>query len=292
VEEPPPPARQLGLLEALGGMFTPGKGPFGFSVSGSYRLKEGNFSGHTILRFNHQAVVPRSAFITFNVGPIWKKYGQNPEYFRAVNLADPVYSQREVHVSVDGSLLKDFDRYINSVSITMKKEHENGKSTLGELMVDRNTFTEKANRFKMVYGYDGDKDRVKWLSYQYRVKWSFRDGGALEGDWQTTASPMINVVPPYERREIIVQGDPEALKKAGVRSALVRFSYTFFGRPATRQVLVKVGESPAEQRFEMIQPKGEYTYQYAVTWYLAGGKQLSRALSPDASGLIFVDELP
>lgn len=292
VEEPPPPAQQLGLVDALGNMFSSGKGPFGFSLTASYRLIEGEFKGHTVLHFNHQSLVQRSAFLTFNVGPLYKKYGQNPEYFRAVNLADPIYSQREVHVNVDGSLLKDFDRYINSVSVTVKKDHEGGKTTLGELVVDRNTFTEKANKFKMVYGFDGDKDRTKWLAYQYRVKWSFRDGGVLEGDWKTTSSPMVNVVPPYERREITVQGDPEAMKKAGVRSALVRLSYSFFGKPATKQVLVKVGESPAEQRFELIQPKGEYAYQYAVTWYLNGGRQINRPLAPDASGLIFVDEVP
>jgi hypothetical protein len=195
-------------------------------------------------------------------------------------------------VSVDGSQLKDFDRYINSVSVTVKKDHESGKTTLGELVVDRDTFTQKSARFKMIYGYDGDRDRNRWLSYAYRVKWSFRDGGALEGDWRTATAPVINVLPPYERREITVQGDPEAMKKAGVRSALVRLTYNFFGKPRTRQVLVKVGESPAEQTFELIQPRGEYGYQYAVTWYLAGGRQLSRPMTPDASGLIFVDELP
>ena len=58
---------------------------------------------------------------------------------------------------------------------------------------------------------------------------------------------MVNVMPPYERREITVQGDPEALKKAGVRSALVRITYQLFGKPRTTQVLVKVGESAPEQ---------------------------------------------
>jgi hypothetical protein len=159
-------------------------------------------------------------------------------------------------------------------------------------VVNRQNFAEKANVFKMVYGRDGDKDDGQWLTYQYRVRWSFRDGGAVEGDWKTATGPVVNVVPPYERREITVQGDPEALKKAGVRSAVVRLTYSFFGKPTSKQILVKVGESPAEQHFELIQPKGEYGYQYAVTWYLNGGKQVSRPIGPDASGLIFVDEIP
>ena len=103
-------------------------------------------------------------------------------------------------VSVDGSLLNDFDKYINNVSVTVKKDHENGTSTLGEVVVDRATFTQNANRFAVQYGYDGDHDRTKWLDYQYRTKWNFRDGGSYEEDWKTVNSPMVNVLPPYERR--------------------------------------------------------------------------------------------
>jgi len=291
VDEPPPPAQREGALDSLMKLIGGSKTSV-FSLTGSYRLKDTSSSGHTVMNFNHQAPAKRASFITFNVGDLYKRYGGSEDYFKAVNLADPVYSQREVLVSVDGSLLADFDRYINSVTVTVKKDHESGTSTVGEVVVDRGTFAEKANRFSVIYGWNNDADRSKWLEYGYRVKWSFRDGGTLEEDWRTTNSPMINVMPPYERREISVEGDPQAMKDAGVKYALVRVNYDFFGRSRSRQVLAKVKGTPIEEKFEIIQPRGEYQYQYEIKWHMADGKEVTRPLSTDASGLIFVDELP
>lgn len=292
-EEPPPPSQQESALDSLTKLISGASSRTTYlSLTESYRLKEMSSSGHTVLNFNHQAVSKRTALITFNIGDLYKKYGEDGNYFKSVNLADPIYSQREVLVSVDGSLLNDFDKYINSVSVTIKKDHENGTSTIGEVVVDRNTFTQKANRFSVVYGWDGDKDRAKWLEYQYRVRWSFLDGAVLEEDWRTTNSPMINVVPPYERHEVSVEGDPQTMKQAGVRYSLVKVSYDFFGKTKTKQILIRVKDKPVQETIELIQPKGEYRYTYEVKWGLQEGQEISKPPTDDSSGIIFIDEMP
>lgn len=293
VEEAPPAKQEMGLLEAISSASGMGMGgSAGIGITASYRLKDMKSSGHTILNFNHQSSVTRHNLITFNVGDLFKRYGKNPDYFKAINLADPIYSQREVLVSVDGSLLNDFDKYINNVSVTVKKDHENGISTLGEVVVDRATFTQNANRFSVQYGYEGDHDRNKWLNYQYRTKWNFRDGGSYEEDWKTVNSPMVNVLPPYERRQISVEGDGAAMQKAGVKYAVVKINYNFFGKPQTKQVVTKVAGAPLAEKLDIIQPVGDYKYQYEVRWHMADGRDVVKPLATDASGLIFVDELP
>ncbi|MCL6519382.1 MAG: hypothetical protein K6T99_06080 [Armatimonadetes bacterium] len=294
VEEPPPPSQQENALDSLMKLVTRGSssGSSYFSLTGSYRLKEISSSGHTVLNFSHQAVSKRIALISFNIGDLYKKYGGNEKYFKAVNLADPMFSQREVFVSVDGSLLEDFDKYINSVTVTIEKQHENGNSTVGEVVVDRDTFAQKANKFSVVYGWNGDNDRAKWLEYQYRVKWSFRDGAMLEEAWRKTSSPMINVVPPYERREILIEGDVQAMKNTGVKYCVVKLVYDFFGKPKSRQLLIRVKNEPIEERIAVIQPKGEYRYDYEVRWGLNDGSEVTKPLTADTSGIIFVDELP
>lgn len=293
VEEAPPAKQESGLTDALtnaiGGAV---KKVMPFSLSAAYRLKDMQSSGHTTMSFNHQATTERTTLITFNIGDLFKRYGQNSDYFKVVNLSDPVYSQREVFVSVDGSLLADFDKYINNVVVTIKKDHEAGASTIGEVMVDRRTFTQSANRFSVVYGWNGDNDRTKWLDYQYQVRWSFRDGGTVEEDWQTTSSPMINVTPAYERREISIEGDVKALADAGVKFALVTIRYDFFGKPKQKQVKVKIQGDSIEENIEIIQPKGQYDYQYEIKWYLANGNEVSKPLTDDNSGFILIDELP
>lgn len=294
VEEPPPPSQQENALDSLMKLITGGSssGSSYFSLTGSYRLKEISSSGHTVLNFSHQAVSKRTALISFNIGDLYKKYGGNEKYFKAVNLADPMFSQREVFVSVDGSLLDDFDKYINNVTVTIEKQHENGNSTVGEVVVDRNTFAQKANKFSVVYGWNGDNDRAKWLEYQYRVKWSFRDGATLEDEWRKTSSPMINVVPPYERREIFIEGDVQAMRDTGVKYCVVKLIYDFFGKPKSRQLLIRVKNEPIEERIAVIQPKGEYRYDYEVRWGLNDGSEVTKPLTADTSGIIFVDELP
>jgi hypothetical protein len=298
IDEAPPPRQEMGMVESLKTALGSGEGGGGmsslapFGLNASYRLKDIQSSGHTVLNFNHQAVVQRHSLIAFNVGNLFKRYGTNPDYFKAINLADPIYSQREVLVSADGSLLNDFDKYINNFSVTVKKEHDNGTSTLGEVVIDRTTFTQNANRFSVEYGWDGDRDRVKWLNYQYRTKWSFRDGGTYEEDWKESNGPMINVMPPYERRQISVEGDGAAMQKAGVKYAVVKIAYSFFGKPQNKQIVAKLQGAPIQEKLDIIQPTGDYKYQYEVRWHMNDGRDIVKPLASDASGIIFVDELP
>lgn len=290
-DEPAPPPKTdsglSGLLTDLAAKIVP------YSVTGTYRVKDIRTGGHTVLRLNHQGSVTRTAFITFNIGDLHRKYGSNPAYFATRNIGDTAFKQREVRISVDGTLAADFDRYVNSVTVTLRKVHQDGETTLREIVVNRETFSQSPQGFPMVYGWSGDTDRTAWLTYEYRTRWSFRDGGSREEDWKKSDNPALNLLPPYERREVTVTGDPEQLKKAGVRHAVVTLSYDFFGKPRSlRPVVLRLGTEPLEQKVELIQPRGDYRYRYDIQWHLADGKQLARTGITDTSGLILIDELP
>lgn len=299
VEEEPQPRQEMGIGQALAGLFGGGGGEGGssgsvlpISLSFGYRMKDIQSGGVSVLNFNHAAAIQRTNMIAFNVGPIFKKYGTNPSYFKAVNLQDPIYSQREVEVSVDGSVSQDFEKYINSVSIAVRKVHENGETTLGEVIVDKDSFAKNANRYTVVYGNQGDDDREKWLNFEYKVRWSFRDGGSYQTEWVKTNDPFVNVTPPYERREIRLEGDLGKLKDQGIRYALVKLSYTFFGKTKSEQVLVKMSDSTPPAGFILIQPKGVYNYTYEIRYRKADGTDLVKPKTQDDSGIILFDELP
>lgn len=289
-EPPPPPKNDSGLkalLDEAAARIT------GFSLTGTYRAKDLRTGGHTVLRLNHQASVNRTAFITFNIGDLHRRYGNNPAYFATRNTSDPAYKQREVRVSVDGSVAADFDRYVNSVTVTVRKVHQDGETTLREIVINRETFNQSPQGFPVVYGWSGDTDRTAWLDYEFRTRWSFRDGGSRDEDWKKADDPALNLLPPYERREVILTGDPEALKRAGVRHAVVTLAYDFFGKPRTlRPVVLRVQDGTLEQKVELVQPRGDYRYRYDIRWHLADGGQLAKTGVTDTSGLILVDELP
>lgn len=291
-DEPPPPPAPSG--EGLSGLLEQAKSKIlTYSLTGVYRTNDLRTEGHTVIHLNHQASSTRTALITFNIGDLHRKYGKNPAYFRVVNLDDPAYKQREVRIGVDGSLLSDFGKYVNSVTVTVRKAHEDGQTTLQEVVVNRETFAASPQGFGVVYGWHADSDRTAWLDYEYRTSWSFRDGGTHTEEWKKTDSPAINLLPPYERREVTIAGDLDALKKAGVRNAVVTLSYDFFGKPRSlRPVVLQIKDAQLEEKVELIQPRGDYRYRYDIRWHLGDGRDLAKAAVVDTSGLILVDEVP
>lgn len=291
-----PPDQRGGLMDALTSMMSQ-KGPLasgktvGFGASVGFQLKEMKSSGTSVLDFNHRSNVDRHSFVTFNIGDFFKKYGSDPRYFRAVNLGDPTFQQREVHVAVDAALIPDFDKYVNTVTVTLRKDHDNGEQTLQEIVLDRASVKAGTTDPRLVYGWDGDKDRIGWLDYTFRTRWSFKGGGTYETDWVKSNAPMIDLFAPYEHRTVQLVGDGGALKTKGVRAVIVQLDYPFFGEQRRPQLVVRPGEPIEEKQVEITQPLGQPDYDYVVTWQMDGNKRLT-SRGHDTSGLIFVDELP
>jgi len=75
-----------------------------------YQLKQLKTEGTSVLSFHNRASAERHSFIAFNLGDFYRQYGRDPNYFRAVNLGDATFQQREVRVNVDGGLAADFER--------------------------------------------------------------------------------------------------------------------------------------------------------------------------------------
>ncbi len=291
-----PEEKKGGLEDALAAMVGEGgalssSNTTGFGAHAGYQLKETKASGTTVLDFNHRANVSRHSFVTFNIGNLYKRYGASPQYFRAVNLEDPTFQQREVHVGIDGALLPEFDRFINSVTVTMRKSHQGGEQTLRELVLDRAAVDKSGGDLRMVYGWNGDADRLAWLQYETRTRWSFKGGGSYQTEWRGADAPMIELFAPYERRVVQLTGEPQQLVDRGVRAVVVQVEYPFFGAPRRQQLVVKAGQPLDEQTLELTLPRDQFEYDYAITWQLADGARQSRK-GRDGSGLIFVDEFP
>ncbi len=292
-----PEAQRGGLGEALGALIDQRSGILSsrrttnFGLYAGFQLKEMRSSGISVMDFNHRSTVERHGFIVFNVGDFYQKHGTDERYFRAFNLADPVFQQREVRIGVDGALLPDFDKYINSVTVTVRKQHQSGKETIEEVLIDRESVKDALRGARIIYGWDGDDDRLAWLKYQYRTRWSFKGGGSYETEWVDAEAPMIDVYAPYERRTVQLLGDAEALKERGVRAVIVQVDYPFFGQTRKHQLVARPDQPIEEQQVEIVLPNGQFDYNYAITWHLSTGQRLT-ASGQDSSGLVFIDEMP
>lgn len=292
-----PAAQRGGLTDALAALTSPeamsttARQFSGFGLYAGFRRQELKSEGKSVLRFNHRATVERHATIAFNIGDLYRRYGTDTNYFKAVNLLDPLYQRRDLHVTVDGALAGEFERAINSVTVTVRKQHQNGRQTLREVVLDRRRVRTDSAPLSVSYGWDGDDDRLAWLQYEVRTQWSFAGGGVYRTPWTTSDASMIDLYAPFERRTVQVVGDSAALARQGVRAVVVDVSYPFFDRPRRHQMIVRVAAPASDHQVEILLPRNEFGYDYNVAWQLEGGRRRT-AHGHDSSGLIFIDELP
>lgn len=286
-----------GLMQALSAVLDPEKladnarKTTGFGLSVGYQARTVRDTGHTVLRFDHRAALERHTTIAFNVGDVWKEWGADPGVFRTVNLADPAFQQREIRVGVDGSLLPEFEKYVNSVSVTLKKPHEDGTETVRELVLDGASFTGAPPDLRFMYGWSGDADRERWLKYKVRTQWSFRDGGSYDTGWVDSDASMINLYAPYDRRVVQLVGDHDLLRSRGVRTVFVEISYPFFGEQRTQDHILRLDRPPEEATIEATLPRDEPTYDYQITWHVSGEDDLTTS-GADRTGIVYIDEMP
>ena len=287
--------QQNGLADMIGSLLRPqgalGSGKvFGFGLNAAYKRREFKSSGQSVMNFNSRVTVERHHLIAFNIGDFYKKYGNNPKYFKSVSLDDPDFQQREIVESVDGTLLPEFDKLINNITVTLKKTHENGDVTLRELNITKKSINENAV-LPLIYGSISDKDRLDWLSYEYKTNFQFQGGKAYETPWAKQSAGMINVFAPYERRTIQLDGDVAALKAAKVRAITVQLDYPFFNDSRKPMLTLKPSEPMGDKKFDITLPTNIYEYNYEINWILNDGKTKS-ATGKNKSGYLFIDNIP
>jgi hypothetical protein len=269
----------------------PGR-PSSFALLASYRLKKVRQTGFLRVNFR-QYLSDRISFpMSENVGDLHTQHGDDPTVFREVNLDDPVYQQREVLVSLDGQDVQDFTKYVNYVTVKLRKTHEDGSLTHDEVKIDKNNFSESANLFRLMYGWKGDRQRSEWLEYEYKVTWSFFGGALHEGEWQTGDDFMITVAPPHRYRSILLSADAETLGEQKVRAATVKFFHDMFGREAVQSVMLPTKDGSYTTAIEYSHPADNLDYEYEITWRIRGGEQVSSGRRTDSAEMIFCDELP
>jgi hypothetical protein len=297
--EPAPPEQNnqqgsAGLTDAISAILGNGQGQgvrsVGFGLNAGFKMKELKTTGASVVSFNTRSVVERHHYITFNLGNFYAKYGNDERHFKTVSLDDPAFSVRQVMVGIDGDLVPEFQKMINNVTITLKKQHDNGEETIEQLSLDKKNVQDGSQKY-MSYGAVGDTSRMNWLSYQYKTSFQFSGGKSFETAWKEQSDALISVYTPYTRKEILVDGDMNVLKTRGVRAVIVQVEYPFFNEIRKAQVSLRPGDDLNKKMFEITLPLQNQEYNYKITWMMNDGKSKVSA-GKDNSGIIFVDNIP
>jgi hypothetical protein len=213
---------------------------------------------------------------------------------REVNLDDPLYKQREVVCFIDGEISQDFDKFINYVTVSMRKKHPGGDITTDEVRVDRKNFNSEGNSFKLMYGWmPGDNDRRNWLNYEYKTVWSFFGGAAMESDWTSTVNPVVPLKAPVKRKTVNVIADPEIIKQNNIRSVTVRVYFKISnGEEQFKQASLNVGKQVFNATIDFILPKEQSEYEYEVDWLTSSNDAVKSGRKKTSFDDIYVDTLP
>ena len=265
----------------------------GSLIGGSnvYRKRKVKTSGKTTVEINSRQFVNRHQFVTFNIGDLYKKYGKDNRVFRKAALDEDLFKQREIFVNIDGDMKSEFDQMVNSVSVSIKKEHKNGDETIREVFINSANLEEYEGPLKMIYLNKEDKDKEKWLEYDYAINWQFKKDGDYQTDWQKSSAPIINLYAPYKLHQIDIMGDLQSLKDQNIMAVVVQLEYPFFGKTKKDKLLIKPFNDDNKLVMNAIMPSDVVEVSYTLTWVYKDGKKVSYQNSDDY-GIILIDEIP
>lgn len=262
------------------------------SVNFAYEMKQQKKSGKYVIDLSKASTETINFRFDENLG---SDVAKCKECFRSVNLDDPFYKQREILVSVDGLNSEQFNKYINFVTVSMKKKHGGGEMTTDEVRIAQKEFVEAAgNPFRLLYGWKDakDSDRNAWLNYEYKTVWSFFGDHTVVRDWSVTDQLGLNVAPPFHPVEVSVEADPALLTSAGIRIATIKFYYDYGAGEKVEQVSIKGTDPVPAQLAAFMLKQGQYDYEYEIIWRLFGNKSLTTGRKKSSDSLLYVDEIP
>ena len=268
-----------------------GKSEPSFALLASYTMKTIRRTGKFELSFKKYSSDTLQLRFDENIGNLSRLMNDRKHFFE-VNLDDPVFKQREISVYLDGQNATDFANYVNYVTVRLRKVHESGAQTNDEVRIDRANFNQNGNYFRLLYGWKDDKNRDKWMSYEYNTVWSFHGGKEVDAGWKKGNTFALTVAPPYLKRTIHLEADPTAIQDANVRLITVKFFYDVAGSEQMKQATLNPASGQLSQTLEYVRPADQLGYDYEITWRLRGGQTVTSGRKTSTDDFIFCDELP
>lgn len=256
------------------------------SIAVSFKRKRIKRTGKYFVNLNKYSEEDRTFPFSQNVGNILKDC---PSCLKKVNLDDPLYKQRDILVNLIDVNATDFGQYIGSVEVLMKKNHEGGEETFGNIVVDKNVFLNQANNFKMQYGWKDDNNRDEWLNYEFKTKWAFSGGNIIETDWQTGDFGAIDMVPPLEKKDVYVELDPDFAEDEDIRAIEVKLFFKNGDKEEKRTVNIKTRDNILSQSAQLILPRGVDNYEYEITYFVKGKRPQTKERIPYDYSSIYID---
>ncbi len=209
-----------------------------------------------------------------NLGGIYDALGADERYFRIVNMADAAFETRPVYFQVDRAYVDAFRDLINYVAVDFRKAYPDS-STAGESF---QIGLDEINNGELVRQVSFPRLGLRtadWHEYDYRVRWSLRDGRTLavpeqSDQWTHTADGAVTLRPPLEKHEIMLDADRQAFAQRDISRAVVEFATILGGdrRRFAPIVLLADDADPITNVSVYHDPGAPVVFR--VTWIISG----------------------
>ncbi|MEW5807310.1 MAG: hypothetical protein AB1756_08205 [Acidobacteriota bacterium] len=247
---------------------------FGQAHMGFY-MKKVKMTGKYTVDLTRRKRDQREIPLTGNMGGFYEKWGKNEQLFGVVDLDDPAFEERTIHVILDGEDFETFKEFINFAGVTIKKEYEdrNMKPVTQDLMFNKTSFAQNGNDLTFTYRRKGDPAE-KFLEYEYKPSWSFYGGLEIPGEWKKTIQPVITLTPLHKYRYIEVLAEEDNMSTNGIIRIAVQFKHKNFGKEVQKEAVLRKGE-PLNLNYYYYHEPNNLAYEYNVTWLFKDNTKIS-----------------
>ena len=208
--------------------------------------------------------------------------------FKDVALFDAAFQQRNLSISIDGEIERDFAKMINNITIFVKKTHQDSTVTLKEMTINK-SFMKNANTPTISYLNHSDINQEAWLEYEYQVVWQLVGGHKVVSEWTKNNSQLINLYVPYKKWKINFDGDLNKPKAMNVSAIMVQINYLFAGKKITENMKISLTDNLESKFFEITVPNNFEELDYTITWLKKDGTS-QNFTGKDKYGLIIIDK--
>ena len=264
----------------------------GFSLVASYQMKRIKTSGHLVFEMNHMRNETQAFAMTENIGDLYRRWGGDPQVFRAVNIDDPVFKQREILVTLDGQDAATFSEHVNFVSVQLEKRHQSGEVTTDEVVISPQLFKTKATPSSCATAGRATTTVSVGSATTSRTVWSFHGGIEIRSEWEPRDTPMLALAPPHRYRSVTIEGEGDRLTEAAVRHGVVKVSSRVAGKELVREATIRNRGPVPSAVLEVAEDPDAAESTLEITWYLEGARTVSAPPTPLTGDLVYWDELP
>jgi hypothetical protein len=250
-------------VESLNNKYSPSEDLYKYTFD-SKRMETKMKMGIETYNLKLRIPVVQEMSITENLASWYDGVKHNKSCVTSVNLNDPFFQHREIHLILDGQAEQMFGDEVNAVSVDIRKKRSNGNDFQDAITIDKNTL-KNGTLATLTYARGEDKNPDV---YEFRTSWNLKGNIYPESpQWEKGDWKGINLVAPVAPRTIQFEGDLTQMTEMGIPRATLQVRYLKFGKEVETNIPLTVskGQSLIEKTIYTDKDTRGYVYRLILT---------------------------